>query len=280
RALAAELDVEVAPIQHHHAHVAACLAEHGREGPALALVLDGSGHGADGTVWGGELLHADLRSAKRLGRLRPVGLVGGDRAASEPWRSAVAHLVDAGLPVVVPGVEPAKLEAVAELARKRVAAPLASSAGRLFDAVAALTGVRTERGYEGQAAQLLEAAARGEGEPYRFAVTASGEGGLIEVDTRPIIEDVARAARERPAAEVSARFHATLAAALVALVEAAVIEARTVVLAGGCFQNRRLLALVEAGLAARGFAVLYPRSVPAGDGGLSLGQAAIAAARR
>jgi hydrogenase maturation protein HypF len=279
--IARDLGLEIVPVQHHHAHAAACLAEHGRPGPALAVALDGSGFGDDGTVWGGELLLASLTESRRLGRLRPVALPGGDAAAREPWRAAVAHLADAGVEHALAGVEPGRAELVRTLARKRVAAPLASSAGRLFDAVAAIAGVRLERGYEGQAAILLEAAAAGApGEPYPVPLASSE--GLLELDTRPLIRAVVRdRARGASPREVSRRFHAGLATALAGALERLreKTAVSTAVLVGGCFQNRLLLSLVTEGLEARGFLVLAPALYPAGDGGLSLGQAAVASAR-
>jgi hydrogenase maturation protein HypF len=279
--IARESGLPLVLVQHHHAHVAAVLAEHERSGPTLAVVLDGTGYGDDGSIWGGELLRADRRESVRLGRLRPVPVPGGDAAAREPWRSAVAHIEDAGLDLVLPGIDAGKQSLVREIVRKRVASPLASSAGRLFDAVAAIAGVRRARGYEGQAAIELESAALGvEAEPYPLPLGAAGE--LVELDTRVLVRAVAAdVGAGVPAPVVSARFHAGLAAGLAFAVERA--RERTglslVALAGGCFANRRLLGLLDDALTERGFEVLAPALYPPGDGALSLGQAAVASAR-
>jgi len=286
--LAREAGLPVVAVQHHHAHAAAVLAEHGEAGPALACVLDGAGFGPDGTVWGGELLRVDLERAERLGALRTVRLPGVDAAAREPWRAAVAHAAAAGLE---PGALPPLPEApgaevtvgVWRLARDggpRVA-PRTSSAGRLFDAVAALAGLRGRSSYEGQAACELEAAAGGvAADPYPLPLVEAD--GLLRLDPRPLVRAVVAdvgggAGPER----VARRFHAALAAGLAAAV--ARLRAATgleqVVLAGGCFQNRLLRESLAARLEAAGAAVLHPVRFPAGDGGLSLGQAAVASAR-
>lgn len=280
--VARELGPPVLAVQHHHAHAAACLVEHGLTGPALALVLDGAGFGADGTTWGGELLLCDLAAARRLGRLRPVALPGGDRAARAPWRVAVAHLVDAGLAPAVPGVEAGDVERVRGLLGSRAVAPLASSAGRLFDAVAALCGLRLETTYEGQAAVELEAACAADGPAYPSAIEPAE--GLLELDTRPLVRAVAAdLAAGAPVARVAARFHAGLAAGLVDLVLRARAAApgapEVVALTGGTFANRLLLEAVEDALRAAGLRAVTPWEVPPGDGGLALGQAAVAGSR-
>ena len=161
-------NVELVGVQHHHAHLAACLAEHGVGGPAIGAIFDGTGYGTDGTMWGGELLHADLHAFKRVGSLHAVRLPGGERAIKQPWRMAGAWLLAAGeegwdgvppLPAALRGrVDPAGWRQVLGLARSGLASPLTSSIGRLFDAVAALCGVCPEVNYEGQAAIELEAA--------------------------------------------------------------------------------------------------------------------------
>lgn len=259
---ALEQDAELVGVQHHHAHAVACLAEHGEMGPALALVFDGTGYGTDGTLWGGELLRCDLRAFERLAHLEPAPLPGGEAAIREPWRMAAVHLERAGRPVLWDRW-PAVRQSLA------VNAPRSSGMGRLFDAVAAVLGVREHVTYEGQAAIELEQLAgdtRAEPWPWRF-----GDGTAL----------VARAHDElaggRTRAEIAAAFHETVAAAAAAAcVEAA--EPRTVVLSGGTFQNLRLLAGVRWRLEAEGFRVLVHRRVPPNDGGVSYGQAAVAAA--
>jgi len=260
---AMEQDAELVGVQHHHAHAAACLAEHGEQGPALALVFDGTGYGPDGTIWGGELLRCDLASFERVAHLDPVPLPGGEAAVREPWRTAAVCLELAGIPV------PRTRWAVVRESLK-VNAPLSSGMGRLFDAVAAVLHVRDAVTYEGQAAiELEQLAGDVEAEPYpwRFGDTV----GLV-TDCYLGLE----AGRTRE--EVAAAFHETVAAgAAEACAHAA--EPHLVVLSGGTFQNLRLLESTRARLEARGFRVLSHRLVPPNDGGLSYGQAAVAAAR-
>ena len=260
---AMEQDAELVGVQHHHAHAVACLAEHGEHGPALALVFDGTGYGTDGTLWGGELLRCDLAEFERVAHLEPVPLPGGEAAIREPWRVAAVQLELAGRPVPWPRWR----EVRASLAAN---APLATGMGRLFDAVAALLGVREAVTYEGQAAIELELLA-GEtaAEPYAWRF---GRG----ADLVAAIHDDLAAGRDR--SELAAAFHETVAAAsAAACAEAA--EPRVVVLSGGTFQNLRLLDSTRRRLEEHGFQVLSHRRVPANDGGVSYGQAAVAAAR-
>ena len=260
---AREQESELVGVQHHHAHAAACLAEHGETGPALALVFDGTGYGTDGTLWGGELLRADLASFERVAHLEPVPLPGGEAAVREPWRVAAVHLERLALDVPF-----ARWPVVR--ASLKVNAPLSSGMGRLFDAVAALLGVREAVTYEGQAAVELEhlaGATPAEPYPWRFGDTSA----LV----RMVAED--RAAG-RPAAAIAAAFHETIAASAAGACSEAG-DPRTVVLSGGSFQNLRLLASTRTRLEAAGFRVLVHRLVPPNDGGISYGQAAVAAAR-
>jgi hydrogenase maturation protein HypF len=260
---ALEQEAELVGVQHHHAHAAACLAEHGEEGPALALVFDGTGFGTDGTLWGGELLRCDLASFERLAHLEPVPLPGGEAAIREPWRVAAAHLDRAGLHVRWEGWTQVR-EGV------KLDPPRSSGMGRLFDAVAAILGIRDTVSYEGQAAIELEhlaGDAPADPYPWRFGQTT-------ELVTLCYLE----LERGRPPAEIAARFHQTVAAgAAQACAEAA--EPRTVVLSGGTFQNLRLLESTRRRLGALGFRVLSHRLVPPNDGGISYGQAAVAARR-
>jgi hydrogenase maturation protein HypF len=267
-------------VQHHHAHLAACLAEHGETGPAVGAIFDGFGLGTDGTAWGGELLVGDLRGFERAGWLWPVALPGGDRAAREPWRMACAWLVAAGDedPPPLPGVDPARWRTVARMARTGTAAPPTTSAGRLFDAVAALCGIRSEVTYEGQAAAELEAACEpAHRDAYDLPVTPA-----LTLDARPLIGGVvADVARGVAVGVIAARFHNGLAAATTHAVErlAGDRELGTAVLSGGVFQNRVLLEGVADRLERAGLRVLIPVRLPPNDGGVSYGQAAVAAAR-
>jgi hydrogenase maturation protein HypF len=260
-------------IQHHHAHVAACLAEHGRCERVTGVAFDGLGLGADGTLWGGEILEADLGSCVRRGHLRPIALAGGEHAIRQPWRLAVAALVDAGEPLH-------HLEAVTPEARASISGLLgtalpsrASSAGRWFDAIAALLGVAHEISYDGQAAAELEAlAADGDHPPFELDVSPREP---FEIDLRPAIRELVHAlARGVPRPVLAARFHATLAIAIRTACRRC--ASRTVVLTGGCFQNRRLVTQAATLLERDGFEVLVHQRVPPNDGGLALGQAAIA----
>jgi hydrogenase maturation protein HypF len=257
---ALELDARAVGVQHHHAHAAACLAEHGETGPALALVFDGTGYGTDGTLWGGELLRCDLAGFERVAFLEPVPLPGGEAAVREPWRVAAVHLERAGLTVPWERWD----EVRAGLA---VNAPLASGMGRLFDAVAAILGVRESVSYEGQAAiELEQLAGDVEAEPWPWSFG----------DTTRLVTDCHGHVRDgMPREQVAAAFHETVAAGAAA----ACAEARgpkTVVLSGGTFQNLRLLASTRARLEREGFRVLTHRLVPPNDGGISYGQAAVA----
>jgi hydrogenase maturation protein HypF len=260
---ALEQDVELVGVQHHHAHAAACLAEHGEQRPALALVFDGTGYGTDGTLWGGELLRCDLTSFERAAHLDPVPLPGGEAAIREPWRTAAACLE-------LGGIEPPWQRWPLVRESLKVNAPLSSGLGRLFDAAAAILGVRETVSYEGQAAVELEQLA---GElpadpyPWRF-------GDTVGLATTCYLD----AEAGRPREQIAAAFHETVAAgAAAACAEAA--DRGLVVLSGGCFQNLRLLASTRRRLEEVGFRVLTHRLVPPNDGGISYGQAAVAAAR-
>jgi len=291
---------ELAPtgVQHHHAHLAACLAEHGETGPAVGAILDGVGWGSDGTAWGGELLVGDLAGFDRAGHLWPVALPGGDRAAGEPWRMACAWLVAAGdpepaVPAALAGaVDAGRWRAVAAMARTGFSAPVTTSAGRLFDAVAALCGLRAENRYEGQAAIELEAAAWDDERAAYELPVAGGVPAARGADGPPVAGGVLdarviiRAVRDDLAAgvavgAVAARFHRGLALAVAAWCAetAAARGLDTVVLSGGVFQNRRLLEATAAQLDRLGLRVLVPERLPPNDGGIAYGQAAVAAAR-
>ena len=264
--------VELVGVQHHHAHLAACLAEHGVAAPAVGAIYDGTGHGTDGTAWGGEILLGDLRSFERIAHLPAVRLPGGDRAVREPWRMACAWLVAVrgeipAIPVALRDhVAADRWDAVARMALSGFAAPETTSMGRLFDAVAALCGVRPVVTYEGQAAIELE------------ALADVAEPGSYPADPDELVAAVAAdAGAGVPVPVVSARFHRAVAEWTAAACAAAGTE--HVVLSGGVFQNRLLLTWTAERLEALGHTVLVPERLPANDGGIAYGQAAIAAAR-
>ena len=254
-------------VQHHHAHLAACLAEHGERGPAVGAIFDGSGYGSDGTVWGGEVLVGGLDGFTRAGHLRPVRLPGGDRAVRQPWRMACAWLeaVSGGgseVPTALAGdVEPERWNAVASMCHSGLSAPETTSAGRLFDAVAALCGVRAEVTYEGQAAIELEAACDlSETGAYPMPID-----GVLVLDARETVAAAARdAAAGVPVPLIATRFHRALAGATAEACAAAAEGAglATVVLSGGVFQNRVLLELTCAEVERRGLRVLVPERLP------------------
>lgn len=304
---AGETECRMEAVQHHHAHIASCLAENGiplDSRPVLGIALDGLGYGTDGTLWGGEFLLADYRHFERLARFPAVAMPGGAQAVRQPWRSAYAHL-DAAIGWdrcrrdyasldFMRFLDAKPLSTLRAMAENEINSPLSSSCGRLFDAVAAVIGTcREAASYEGQAAIELEAltdeGAFAEAEGYPIAIRR--DGGLWRSSELPtfelsgmwqaLLEDLVR--HVSPGV-IAARFHRGLAQAVVAMAgllferEAAGL-ARTVALSGGSFQNRLLAEEVCRGLQGHGMQVLMHSQVPANDGGLSLGQAAIAAAR-
>jgi hydrogenase maturation protein HypF len=278
--------VELVGVQHHHAHLAACLAEHGERGPAVGAIFDGTGYGTDGTVWGGELLVGDLTGFERAGHLAPARLPGGDAAVREPWRMACAWITESlgeDQPPL-PGIAPDRWRAVARMSRSGVSAPVTTSAGRLFDAVAAICGIRATVNYEGQAAAELEAAAwRDERGTYELPLSEGEAAAPLVLDARELVRAVLRDARRGdPAGAISARFHRGLAAATASACGriAAGRGLDTVVLSGGVFQNRLLLEMTRDALEQAGLHVLVPEVLPPNDGGIAYGQAAVAAASR
>jgi hydrogenase maturation protein HypF len=278
--LAAELGASLEPVQHHHAHVAACMAEHRLTGPVLGLAWDGAGLGIDGTIWGGEALVVDGAGFRRFGHLRPFSLPGGEKAMRDPSRSALGMLYEIFGPGAAAQLEMAGARAAAlvSILRTGVSSPRTSSMGRLFDAAAALTTVRTRPGYEGQAAMELEMAAERSSDLGAYPI-AIREGEPTVADWEPLVRALLEdRARGTSPSTMAARFHGTLVDLAEGIAERAGLA--RVVLSGGCFQNARLLASVSERLQARGFEVYTPRSFPPNDGGLSLGQLYVAALRR
>lgn len=290
-------ELPLVAVQHHHAHLAAAAAEHRVEGPLLAFAWDGTGYGGDGTIWGGEALLGDASGFERVARLRPFRLPGGEAAVREPRRVALALLhqlpreaLPGGDPPALAGFSECDVEVLRRMVERGVASPWTSSLGRLFDGVAALVGLPPVVSHEGEAAMRLEfLAASVEAAPYPLPATeveaprgtAPGErprSTLLELDWRPLVaallEDLERGVA---GATIAARFHAACGKAALEIAKA--VDVRHVALTGGCFQNRRLTAEVAGRLAEAGFEVLLHRQVPANDGGIALGQAAVARAR-
>ena len=272
-------------VQHHHAHIASCMAEHQLDGRVIGVAWDGTGFGTDSTIWGGEFLAADYIAFDRYARLRPVLLAGGDSGVREPWRVARSYLLDTfgsipSDPRWAAMAAPDRLRVVDTMLQRRVNTIPTSSAGRLFDAVASLIGLRHTVSFEGQAAIMLEAAASSysavSATPYDFTFTGSGP---IDVDLRPMIRQIVAdvdASQLQP--RIAARFHSTLVAVIAAVCGHMrdELQLSRVCLSGGCFQNAILLEGSIKTLRADGFDVFSHREVPANDGGISLGQAAIA----
>jgi len=271
-------------VQHHHAHLASCLAEHGG-GRALGVTWDGTGYGTDGTVWGGEFLLGDAAGYERVAHLRPFRLPGGDAAVVEPRRAALALLWELlgedawGLEdnPAVAAFTAAERAPLGRMLETGFRAPATTSCGRLFDAVAALAGLAGRVSFEGQAAMQLEHAVDAAVTDAYPLPIAPGTDTLV-LDWGPLVEAVLSDGRAGAATgTVAARFHNAL---VVAMVEVATRAGeRRVALTGGCFQNRLLTESAVARLEGAGFEVLVHRRVPANDGGISLGQIAVAAAR-
>lgn len=297
RGLARAMDIPLIEVQHHHAHAAACLVEHrwpAASPPVLALVLDGLGYGPDGTLWGGEALAVDYAGYRRLAHLRPVPMPGGEAAIREPWRMALAHLATTHdiedlfrhhrhLPFVA-AHDKARTRLLLQAMRQGINAPLTTSLGRLFDAVAALLGFPGPVQYEGQAAAELEAAlwrerrSLGQQAGYHFVVDDTG------IDPAPLWPQIlADLASGQSTGAIAWRFHRGLASALVDLTERLAdrhpaLAPRTIALTGGVFQNAYLLRAIRAQLGRRGWRVLSHERLPPNDGSSAIGQAAIAAA--
>ncbi|MGA3241544.1 MAG: carbamoyltransferase HypF [Bryobacteraceae bacterium] len=273
-------------VQHHHAHIASCMADNGIDGKVIGVALDGTGYGTDGKIWGGEFLVCDFLNFERRGHLRYIPLAGGDSAVRQPWRSALAYLRAAfderALSLPLPlfrDIPPKHVRVVDAMMARNIQTVETSSCGRLFDAVSSLLGIRHETTYEGQAAIELEMAATNASGVYPFTIES---GDPFQIDLRPAIESIVHDFTGGAApGEISARFHLTLAKAVVescARLRVAHGLSR-VCLSGGTFQNIRLLGHAAASLRETGFEVFIHHRVPANDGGLALGQAVIASSR-
>ena len=269
------------PIQHHHAHIAACMADnnHPSDSPVIGVSFDGTGYGTDGTIWGGEILIADYKDFQRVSYLSPFPLPGGDTAIKQPWRIALALLWTAGLEwdawlPCVKDLDPESMKTMQNQLIKKIYSPLTSSMGRLFDGVAAITGVRQEVNYEAQAAIEFEALAdQDEQDHYEFDYQSPmiGFNQLIEA----VVADMRSSI---PISKISARFHRGIAEMIniVCVQQKKETGINDVALSGGVWQNMYLLELTLNKLERSGFNVIIHQSVPTNDGGLSLGQAVIA----
>ena len=272
------------PVQHHHAHIAACVAEHGVREPVIGVVFDGAGLGTDGAIWGGEFLVVDGAHFTRCGHLAYVPLPGGDAAARHPWRSAAAHVARADVSATSAArarpasVDEREWQLVQQLVQRHQRTPHTSSVGRLFDAVASLLNLCHDSHFEGEAAMALEAAA-GTRVALGYPISLSADHCFTANAARVIAGVLDDMERGRDIADIAAAFHTTLRD-LIVLAAERIREASgisIVALSGGVFANARLTATTNAALLTRHFRVLIPQHVPCNDGGLSLGQAYVAA---
>jgi hydrogenase maturation protein HypF len=270
-------------VQHHHAHIVSVLAEQGIKDKVIGVVFDGSGLGSDGTLWGGEFLVADYSDFKRVGHLRPIPLPGGVGAIKEPWRMSMAYLYEiykdkcASFAREIFPQKSKEINLVENLVKKKINSPLTSSAGRLFDAVAAILGIRERINYEGQAAVELEMLSLDEREKFYPFKIKEKEGRFI-VDTLPLVEAVIEEKRKIKRELIAGRFHWTLSKIILKVCQLIREKHRLnqVVLSGGVFQNSLLLKQVVYLLKSSDFKVILPGFIPPNDGGISLGQAVIA----
>ncbi len=280
-------DLQHIPVQHHHAHIAACMAENHLDGKVIGIALDGTGYGADGAIWGGEILVADYTTFDRTAHLQYVPLPGGSAAIHEPWRMAVSHLAkhygndlqSLDLPFLRE-IDSRKLHLVLQMMEREIHSPRTSSCGRLFDAVAALLGLRATVNYEAQAAIELEMAAHTSNDEGAYPFDLVKEGSTWRIGTRSLFDWLIADIRKQVSIpDMSRRFHNGLALVL-ADVAVKIRDARDlnrVCLSGGCFHNVLFFEFVLNALRKKDFEVYFHSEVPAGDGGLSLGQALVAA---
>ena len=281
-------DVEKIGVQHHHAHAVSAMAEHGLDGPVIALSCDGTGYGEDGQIWGGEILVAHFDRYERRGHMDYTVLPGGAAAIREPWRMAVSYLAGAfgsefdGLDLaMLKRRDPQRLSLLRQVIAKQTGSPLTSSLGRLFDGVAALIGLKDKAAFEGQAAMMLEMICpEGDFEPYTFDLDESGDALIIKPQAiiRGVVDDMTKGIDPT---RISGRFHATVTKALADVTGRLHRDTgiNDVVLSSGCFQNQILTQLLTRTLIEQGRNVYSQSKVPANDGGLSLGQAVAAGSR-
>jgi hydrogenase maturation protein HypF len=281
--------IQVIEVQHHHAHIASCMAENHLEGRVIGIALDGTGYGTDKNVWGGEVLIASYTNFERFAHLEYVPLPGGDRAIREPWRMAVSHLAHCYGPkfleIEIPFVSQlnkSNTHVLCRMMERKINSPFTSSCGRLFDAVAALVGLRQEVNYEAQAAIELQMAIKDATDASSYPFGFEHKGGCWVMSTRPLFDAIISDIKNHLSTRcISQRFHNGLIEAF----SEATIRARAernihrVCVSGGSFNNIYLLEGLKAKLSSLGFEAFEQRQVSCGDGGLSLGQAMIAAHR-
>lgn len=285
-ALGSGESVQLVPVQHHHAHIASCMVDNGVDGEVIGVALDGTGYGTDDAIWGGEFLVADYRSFRRVGHLQYVPLPGGEAAIHKPYRMAIGHLYsllgEEGLTAALPflgEMDELEVHIIKQQIDQEINAPLTSSCGRLFDAVSALLGFHGRATYEAQAVIRLEmiAADQDDDATYPFSIVERDGIRTVQLSEtwRRILDDLE--SKVSPPA-IALRFHNTMAQITAEMCTQ--IASKTgldrVALSGGCFQNRLLFTKTVATLRDAGFEVLTHRRVPCNDGGVSLGQAAIA----
>jgi hydrogenase maturation protein HypF len=284
-----ESGMKIVPVQHHHAHIASCLADNGLESPVIGVAFDGTGMGADGSIWGGEFLVADYRNAHRAGHLEYLPLPGGATAIKRPYRTAVAYVLtlvgENALNHVLPVMKEAddmEIEVIKRQIERKINSPLSSSMGRLFDAISALLGIRGKIDYEGQAAVELEMAAYEEDydhaqESYPYRIVE--DQGIRIVHLRDLLSAVMEDLHQGTSkGRISVKFHNTVARMINEMCHLIADETgiTQVALSGGVFQNRLLSRKAVSLLESSGFQVFTHRQVPCNDGGISLGQAVIA----
>jgi hydrogenase maturation protein HypF len=279
-------DLPLICVQHHHAHIASCMAENGVQSPVIGVALDGTGYGTDGNVWGGEFMVADYRDFQRKAHFEYLPLPGGNAAIRKPYRAAIGYLyklfgagaLSLDLPCLK-GVDDLEISLIKQQVDRKLNTPLTSSCGRLFDVVSSLLGIRQEVEYEGQAAIELEVAAAQNMIDSIYPFNIEVENGMRIIRVKEMLSAVLDNLQQRAtAANISASFHNTMAQVIISLCRDIGMETgiRQVALSGGVFQNRRLLNRVAEGLEAEGLVVLLHRQVPCNDGAISLGQAVIA----
>ena len=285
----AQEGVQLFGVQHHHAHIASCMAENHLDGKVIGVALDGTGYGTDGAVWGGEVLLADYNNFERAAHFEYIPLPGGAAAIHEPWRVALSYLLkhyvkdfsSLDLPFLR-DIDSRRLQVIKQMIDRQIHSPRTSSCGRLFDAVAAVAGIRSTVTYEAQAAIELEMAAHDSTDEGTYPFDLIPDGPHWQIGTLSLFQSILRdIRRQESVADISRRFHAGLAKLFVELAGKIREESKLnrVCLSGGCFQNVLLFQMMVDGLRAKSFEVYFHSEVPAGDGGISLGQALVATHR-